>query len=420
MRKVILILFLAQFLYVSCRLQSESVPVQDHQRKLTLMVYMSADNDLERYALENLKAMEKADSSNISVLVLLDRSEGYDETNGDWTDTRLFEVVHDSGNNNSIKSKRLKCLPLGLTTTEQTELDLGNPAVLHSFIEYGKKNYKAENYALIIWGHGSGWKAFSIDDRSRTYMTVKQLGDAVRDMDLSVIGFDTCFGGVLENLYELKDCADFTVACPGIAPKEGWDYRNLLEELSHGISGNGTKGRSGSAENIARIFAKNGNADNTIYRNEKLGELFSDFDAFSQELAESVTDPESQLETLKTLCACKSYCYSQNPCDIYLDAKALALIYSQTENENLKSKASTLSEKINESCLTISQNDSEIGIHFIPKSESGNLAPVHSIDYVQDMSRSDQSAFIRQSKWWVPSVKQKSESLLDKLFYTSF
>ena len=89
--------------------EPETEPMQEmpDPPKLTLVVYMAADNDLESYAIQNLKAMEHADFEKINVLVLLDRSEGFDETNGDWTDTRLFELIHDDTDSNIIVSKRL-------------------------------------------------------------------------------------------------------------------------------------------------------------------------------------------------------------------------------------------------------------------------------------------------------------------------
>ena len=95
--------------------ESESVIIPDPMQempedpKLTLVVYMAADNDLESYAIQNLKAMEHADFEKMNVLVLLDRSEGFDETNGNWTDTRLFELIHDDSDSNIIVSKRLSC-----------------------------------------------------------------------------------------------------------------------------------------------------------------------------------------------------------------------------------------------------------------------------------------------------------------------
>ena len=54
----------------------------EEEIKLSLMIYMAADNDLESYALQNLNLMETADYEGINVLVLIDRAEGYDEKDG--------------------------------------------------------------------------------------------------------------------------------------------------------------------------------------------------------------------------------------------------------------------------------------------------------------------------------------------------
>ena len=80
---------------------------------LTLMIYMAADNDLEPYALQNLGDIKTTTSERVKTLVLLDRAQGYDETDGNWTDTRLFEA-----GNNIIT--QLDCPELGLSCSTQT------------------------------------------------------------------------------------------------------------------------------------------------------------------------------------------------------------------------------------------------------------------------------------------------------------
>ena len=370
--------------------------------KLTLMVYMAADNDLESYALANLKAMERAECDGVKILVLLDRAEGYDETEGNWTDTRLFEVVHDSGEGSSIKSKRLSCPSLGLSENETTELDMGSSSVLRNFIEFGKGSYKAEKYALIIWGHGTGWRyctektggegtgfarAVAIDDRSGSYMSVHDLGNAVRNQNLCVIGFDTCFGGVLENVYELKDCAEYTVACPGVTPSGGWDYKRFIEKLSV----------SSTSKNIAECMAESSLVSTTVFINTRLTDLFNSFEAFSKELASSINDSVSQQAVLGKLNGIKSYSYTQNPCDIYLDVLSLAEFYSSDSNEYIALSAKELKNNVKQVCLNSEYGNSGIGIHYIPKIASGAMAAAHSVDYLKDGERTDQSAFIKES-----------------------
>ena len=35
---------------------------------------------------------------------------------------------------------------------------MGNYNVLKNLINFAKSEYEAEQYALIIWGHGTGWR----------------------------------------------------------------------------------------------------------------------------------------------------------------------------------------------------------------------------------------------------------------------
>lgn len=461
MKKIIIFIFISVLLFDSCSSPVETLqmnpkieeppveiveepieepPVEEPEPepepepdKLTLMIYMAADNDLESYSLENLKAMERSEYEKINVLVLLDRAEGYDQTDDDWTDTRLFEVKHDDSNGSYLVSERLDCAALGLSTRKATELDLANPNVLKKFIEFGKSEYEAEKYALIIWGHGTGWRyaaeqsvvaaddgdeepvsesrAFAIDDKTGTYMSVRALGQAVRNQGLCVIGFDTCFGGVMESVYELKDCAAYTVGCPGVTPSSGWNYRRFLEALNE---------EELSGRSIAEAMKNSSPIQTSVFVNEKIEDLFNSFESFSHVLADTINSTVSQGNVLNTLVSCRSYSYTQNPCDIYLDVFSMADSFTQSTREELASAAADLKSKVRLAVLVGQNEEARIGVHFIPKSASGAMAGTHSLDYVKDDNRTDQCAFIKESLWWVPTPGENSGSLLDKLFYASF
>lgn len=393
--------------------------------KLTLVVYMAADNDLESYAIQNLKAMEHADFSKMNVLVLLDRSEGFDETNGDWTDTRLFELAHDETDSNIIVSKRLSCPPLGITNKVETELDMGNPSVLWNLLNFARNNYESEKYALIIWGHGTGWRysagnitgksssnlrAAAIDDRTGSYMSVHDMGRALRNQGLAVIGFDTCFGGVFENVYELKNHAEYTVASPGITPSGGWDYKTLLEDISDSYF---------SSKEIADAMAENSLVNITVFNNQKLYSLMNDIEEFSKALASTVKNSSSRNSVYSKLLTVKSYSYTQYPCDMYLDIYSMADVFKSNSDSSLSTAAKKLQKTVNSAAKTSNSSNAEIGIHFIPKTSAGTTAVTHSIDYIKDVDNSDQCMFIKESQGWVPTKNGESESLLDKLFYAS-
>lgn len=385
----------------------------EEPKEFTLFVYMAADNDLESYAIRNLKEMERADFSRMNVLVLLDRSDNYDETNDNWSDTRLFELAHDDTGTGKIVSKRIDCPQLGLTQDSATELDMGNYNVLKSFLEFGKTNYKADKYALIIWGHGTGWRysgigsgsgarAVAIDDKSHSYMCVKELGLALQNQELCVIGFDTCFGSIFENLYEIKNCAEFIAASPGITPATGWNYTNLLEELNSDFS---------TAEVIASKFSQNANTQLSIIPAAQLPLIMTDLELFLQNLAAVITDENSRHTILDILLSTKSYTYSEFPCDMYIDLCSLAQAFEGNQNEALGQAAQQLQK---------ATSAYSIGLFFIQKNGTGTLASSHPAAYLKNEINQSQCSFLKESNWWPPTASGNSGSVLDKLFYTSF
>lgn len=403
----------------------DPMPELPEPAKLTLVVYMAADNDLESYAISNLKAMEHADFKNMNVLVLLDRAEGFDETNGDWTDTRLFELVHDETDGNIITSRRISCPLLGLSNRVETELDMANPSVLWNLLTFAKNNYESDKYALIIWGHGTGWRysslegggstegyrAVAVDDRTGSYMSVHDMGRALKGQGYCVVGFDTCFGGVFENVYEIKNYADYTVASPGITPSGGWNYTRLLEDLS---------ASNFHSKTIADAMASCSEVNVTVFNNIKLNTLMNDIESFSQALSGTITSASTRSTVYDKLLRTKSYSYTQYPCDMYLDIYSVAAGYKNSSVRTLAAAADRLMKSVNSAAYSSKTDNAEIGIHFIPKTGPNTTAVSHSSDYIKDSDNSDQCQFIKESMWWVPTRGGESGSLLDRLFYEIF
>lgn len=402
----------------NCRniITGQIMEFKEEQKKLTLMIYMAADNDLESEAIANLKQMEHSNFDKMNVLVLLDRAEDYDRTNGDWSDTRLYKIAHDRTNGNYIISERLDCPILGLNKNEQTELDMANFSVLRNFITFAKNEYKAEKYALIIWGHGTGWRysyhegtrAVAVDEKTNTYMTVLDEGKAVRDMDLAVIGFDTCFGGTIENLYELKESAAYTVASPSVTPSLGWNYTELLENLSQSNFSN---------SEIAKIMAESSSVKTSVYDNGKLNDVFNCLESFAEALSSSIISNEIRLEVLNKLLSAKSYSFFSFPSDMFLDMYSMAEQFATSVNGSVAQSAQNLMTAIKAAGNTTNSQCLLMGIYFIEKNSSQTLATQHPSGYMKNQNNITQCSFIKDSVWWVPTISQNTNSLLDTLFY---
>jgi len=205
--------------------QAKDLPAQ-----WTVLVYMAADNDLERYALADLNEMEFIGSTDeVSVVVQLDRAAGYDTSQGDWTEARRYFV--EAGFDGSIESTEIE--RLGETNT-------GDPQTLVDFVTWGMEAFPAENYALVIWNHGGGWYGVA-SDASHDYddLTLQELEQALSQIHqasggrkIDLIGFDACLMGMLEVYQTLAPYASYAVASADLVPGFGWAYAPMLTELT--------------------------------------------------------------------------------------------------------------------------------------------------------------------------------------------
>ena len=194
----------------------------------TLLVYMDADNNLERYGMEDLREMAAGligvSDEALQLVVQIDRAEGYDESDGDWTEARRFV---------SVDGLLLEQAALG-------EIDMGSAASLRDFLAWGLREYPAEKYGLIMWGHGVGWQGIAYDqsaDSSR--LSPAMLHDALREgldsaeiTTLDLIGFDACLMSQLEVYDYLSPVATVAVGSEELIPGSGWNYEDVLSQFA--------------------------------------------------------------------------------------------------------------------------------------------------------------------------------------------
>lgn len=198
-------------------------PAEKSSRDWTMLVYMAADNDLERYGILNINQMESvALPAGVTVAVEMDRIAGFDKSNGNWTDTRRGAIVHD--HKSGVISSPM--VSIG-------ERDMGSPDTLTDFIKWGVNTYPADRYALVIWDHGGGLQGVCIDDTSGNLLSVADVGQAIADSGKrpDLVGFDACLEGIAEQQYQLRNVTDVVVASEAIVPLQGWNYRGVLTGL---------------------------------------------------------------------------------------------------------------------------------------------------------------------------------------------
>jgi hypothetical protein len=416
------------------------------KRKWTFLVYMAADNDLESASIADLNELEAVQNNTgaVSILVLLDRNPGYDMTNGNWSDTRLFEVKADpNGLTSTITSTRLDCPELGLTKDSETELNTADPLVLSRFIDFAKRAYPAEHYALFIWGHGTGWrggynnnslpephKAIAFDDTHGQYMSLPSFGRAIAGKGLSVIGFDTCYGALLELVYQIRNDAQLFIGSEGEILSTGWDYTALFTEfLSKTNLSIDNLGNAIQNQFTAQYSGVNKAAISQINLS-KVNDLFLEFNNFTGNLAEIITTEKARDVVLnQILHNVESYHFTSFPADLYIDVfdfcqKIASIRDSITQDTNEQDAIFSAATEL-EAALTLAIPSSwakngtskKLGVHVIPLHGMAVPASVHELAYVRGSIAIDKNDFVEDSQHWVPNAVPQNGSLLDKLFY---
>ena len=208
---------------------SRNPKLSANSKNWTFMIYLDADCNLESVGIEDINEMEMEGSDdNISIVVQIDRIPGYDLSNGDWTGTKRFYITKDF--DTAIISSNV--------VQDLGEVNMGSAATLQNFIQWAKSDYPAENYALILWDHGSGimdgnapggvcWD----DSDGGDYLTLSEISSVLSSTPVDLLGFDACLMGAVEVHYKLKDSVDVIVGSEDNEPNEGYPYNDILNYL---------------------------------------------------------------------------------------------------------------------------------------------------------------------------------------------
>ena len=236
MRKVLLFFFCisaaSMLLYENCAASD-----------WTFMVYLDADNNLEAEGIDDFLEMASVGSdSNTKVVVQFDRIPGYDNTNGDWQECQRFLVSQ------SMTPTVENAVPDWGDGLGGREVNMADPQTLIDFVKWAMDQYPADNYALVFWNHGGGWrnergadrqirKSVCWDDTSEfdaLHMSeVKEALSTINDEGdlLDLVGFDACLMGMIEVAYDIRDLAHVMVASEESEPDDGWPYETILADL---------------------------------------------------------------------------------------------------------------------------------------------------------------------------------------------
>jgi len=208
--------------------------------KWTVMVYMAADTGDSFYqaAMNDITEMTAAKfDDQIKVVVHADAPSPWD--------TKCWE----------IKAGVAMEPRQGVVLDADSKRGCGHRCLLDFVWTYlSDPNYKADNYLLVLWGHGEGidWKEKVLGARaakdivgkrfapgSGGVMEVGALGKSLRQLadetgiqrDRLVVGFDACLMGMVEVYDEIHESVGWAVATSDEIPDQGWPYKEILDRI---------------------------------------------------------------------------------------------------------------------------------------------------------------------------------------------
>jgi hypothetical protein len=210
----------------------------------TYMVYLDGDNNLEGEAINDFMEMSSVGStSDVDIVVQFDRIPGDVSSYGDWTDCKRFHVT-------------FEMTPTEANATEDLgECNMGDPNTLRDFVDWAMTNFSADNYALVLWNHGDGWKSINTwvpwaDDlkdakdaglsrgicwdvtNGSDSLTLQETEQALTGKYVQVLGYDACLMHMIEVVYQVRTNAGVSVGSEETEPGDGWPYDTILADLT--------------------------------------------------------------------------------------------------------------------------------------------------------------------------------------------
>ena len=398
------------------------------EREWTIFVYMSADNNLESAAINDLLEMEKSklNTKNVTVLVLLDRNPSYDSSNENWKHTKLYRLkTNNLSNTGEIYSEELECLELGLNKSSQNELDMSSYMTVTRSIKFMYENYPANHYGLIFWGHGEGWRGFCYDETSEKRMTLNQLSiglnNGLNGKKLDFVGFDSCFGAELEVFYQIRDFASVAFGVEGLLGINGFDYELLFNSFSQKKNKTMEEFIESLIIQFKEGYEKNKKAAVSIVDLNKIENLFDCFDEFTNYVASKITNVQIREEIFDCLIRkTNQFYYEDSNSDVYIDTDSFINEISSLSvfSDELISLKQKYFDSRNETVLKYWDSDmcgGSMGVYFSTFTVGNYFQSQHESRYIKG-AVDNQIAFVCDSEGYVPSIN-KNKSLLDKLFY---
>ncbi len=225
----------------------------DGRARWTVLVYVNAANNLQPDSLTNIAQMASVGSdANVNIVIQWKQANCSDCGSPSFIGTNRYLLrKHSQADLNQILNGNTTVLAPDQLAAPATNSggtsDMGDYRVLRDFVSWGALSYPADNLALVIWDHGSGWeptraaanrlkptyRAVSQDSASNNEIETEQLPVALTNLaqPLDMLILDCSLEQMAEVAYEVRHSARVMVGSEESPPGAGYPYDAWLTDL---------------------------------------------------------------------------------------------------------------------------------------------------------------------------------------------
>ena len=247
------------------------------------------------------------------------------------------------------------------------DVSMVEPETLEDFIKYGKENFPAEHYILVMWDHGGGVPlGFGMDQLHDGTLTEIEMAHAIKNADIEFesIIFNACLMGSLEVAKALDPYTEYIVAAE--SPTWGSAYYDVGINYTNFLNFIG-KDSDVDAKDYSEFLVRDymDNIENTQNQTgyfeidtcmsaidtDNIDEVLNSYEKFIAALDSRVFAQNGYAEYIQFRDDCGSFESTDS-----VDLTTLASKYINCGDKNIESAASSLINEVGNCVFTESNN----------------------------------------------------------------
>ncbi len=285
---------------VLAAVDAESAVSDARKAEWTVMIYLCG-TDLE--STPGVGSMASGNLAEIAQTTPNDRVNVVVETGG----TKQWYAQNVGLDINPKKIQRYSYDENGFALVEEAPLqNMASADTLSDFLSWGRKNYPAEKYMLVMWDHGggsvTGLIVDELHDNAVMSLDEMQRGLEQSGVQLEALLLDTCLMATLETAQAAQSTTHYMIASQEAVPGAGTDYKSWLQKLYDDPGCDGQRFGRKLCDAVQQKYAElNDEYDSkfltyAVVDLTKLDAVSAAFDQMFTEVGQLVSDPNRFFE----------------------------------------------------------------------------------------------------------------------------